>query len=84
MSKDKVITLLSMNVVEIYDHVSRKKIAAQFQKNKIFYLNYYLNEQFHVKSTHHSCYKQRYDDNEQCQRRSIARFFNFIHIVFVL
>jgi hypothetical protein len=47
-------------------------------------MNYRLNEQFHAKSTHHFRYKQRHNDNEQRQRRYIARFFRFSHIAFVL
>ncbi len=60
------------------------KIITQSQKKKNTHLNYRLNEQFHAKSTHHSRYKQRHDDNEQCQRRHIAEFFRFFYIIFVL
>jgi hypothetical protein len=47
-------------------------------------MNHRLNEQFHAKSTNHFRYKQRHDDNKQRQRRQIAEFFHFFHIVFVL
>ncbi len=53
MSKDKMITLLSMNVVEVYDHVSRTRLLHNLRKKKNFYMNYRLNEQFHARSTHH-------------------------------
>jgi hypothetical protein len=36
MSKDKVITLLSMNVIEIYDHVSRTRLLQNLKKRRIF------------------------------------------------
>jgi hypothetical protein len=35
MSKDKVITLLSMNVVETYDYVSRTKLLHNLKKRRI-------------------------------------------------
>jgi hypothetical protein len=35
MNKDKMITLLSMNVVEAYDHVSRKRLLHNLKKRKI-------------------------------------------------
>jgi hypothetical protein len=35
MSKDKVITLLSMNVVEIYDHVSKARLLHNLKKRRI-------------------------------------------------
>jgi hypothetical protein len=53
------------------------KIITQSSKKKNFHMNYRLNEQFHAKSTHHSRYKQRHDDNEQRQRRHIAKIFSF-------
>jgi hypothetical protein len=64
MSKDKVITFLSMNVIEVYDHVSKARLLHNFRKKKNFHMNHRLNEQFHAKSTNHSRYKQRHDDNE--------------------
>ncbi len=36
MSKDKMITLLSMNVVEAYDHVSRTRLLHNLRKRRIF------------------------------------------------
>jgi hypothetical protein len=36
MSKDKLITLLSMNVVETYDHVSRTRLLHNLWKRRIF------------------------------------------------
>jgi hypothetical protein len=36
MSKDKMITLLSMNVVEIYNHVSRTRLLHNLKKRRIF------------------------------------------------
>ncbi len=36
MSKNKMITLLSMNVVEIYDHVSRTRLLHNLWKRRIF------------------------------------------------
>jgi hypothetical protein len=47
-------------------------------------MNHRLNKQFHAKSTNHFRYKQRHNHNKQCQRRHIAEFFRFFHIVFVL
>ncbi len=35
MSKNKMITLLNMNVVEIYDHVSRTRLLHNFRKRRI-------------------------------------------------
>jgi hypothetical protein len=35
MSKDKVITLLSINVVEAYDHVSRTRLLHNLKKRRI-------------------------------------------------
>ncbi len=35
MSKNKMITLLNMNVVEIYDHVSKTRLLHNFRKRKI-------------------------------------------------
>jgi hypothetical protein len=35
MSKDKITTLLSMNVIETYDHVSREKLLHNFKKKRI-------------------------------------------------
>jgi hypothetical protein len=35
MSKDKITTLLSMNVIEAYDHVSRKKLLHNLKKKRI-------------------------------------------------
>jgi hypothetical protein len=35
MSKDKMITLLSMNVVEIYDHVSKARLLHNLRKSRI-------------------------------------------------
>ncbi len=35
MSKDKMITLLSMNVVEIYDHVSKARLLHNLRKRRI-------------------------------------------------
>jgi hypothetical protein len=35
MSKDKITTLLSMNVIEAYDHVSREKLLHNFKKRWI-------------------------------------------------
>ncbi len=60
-----MITLLNINIVKIYNHVSKKKIVTQFFKKKNVYLNYCLNEQFYTKLTHHFYYKQRYNDNKQ-------------------
>jgi hypothetical protein len=36
MSKDKMITLLSMNIIEIYDHVLRTRLLHNFRKRRIF------------------------------------------------
>jgi hypothetical protein len=36
ISKNKMITLLSMNVIEIYDHVSRIRLLHNLQKKRIF------------------------------------------------
>ncbi len=47
-------------------------------------MNHRLNEQLHARSTNHSRYKQRHDDNEQRQRRHIAELFRLFHIVSVL
>jgi hypothetical protein len=44
-------------------------------------MNHRLNEQLHARSTNHSRYKQRHDDNEQRQRRHIVELFRFSHIV---
>jgi hypothetical protein len=35
MSKNKITTLLSMNVIEAYDHVSREKLLHNFKKRRI-------------------------------------------------
>jgi hypothetical protein len=35
MNKDKITTLLSMNVIEAYDHVSREKLLHNFKKRRI-------------------------------------------------
>jgi hypothetical protein len=35
MNKDKIATLLSMNVIEAYDHVSREKLLHNFKKRRI-------------------------------------------------
>jgi hypothetical protein len=35
MNKDKITTLLSMNVVEAYDHVSRERLLHNFKKRRI-------------------------------------------------
>jgi hypothetical protein len=35
MSKDKIMTLLSMNVVEAYDHVSRERLLYNLRKRRI-------------------------------------------------
>jgi hypothetical protein len=35
MSKDKMITFLSMNVIKIYDHVSKTKLLHNFRKRRI-------------------------------------------------
>jgi hypothetical protein len=36
MSKDKVITFLSMNVIEAYDHVSKARLLRNLRKRRIF------------------------------------------------
>jgi hypothetical protein len=35
MNRDKIITLLSMNVIKVYDHVSRKRLLHNLQKKTI-------------------------------------------------
>ncbi len=64
MSKNKMITLLNMNVIEVYDHVSKAKLLHNLRKKKNFHINHRLNKQFHAKSTNHFRYKQRHDENE--------------------
>jgi hypothetical protein len=61
MNRNKIITLLNMNVVEIYNYVARKKLLHNLQKRRISIWIIVWTNNF---MQHQSCCKQRNDDDE--------------------
>ncbi len=47
-------------------------------------MNNVLNEQLHDEKTHDFAHKKRVDDNEQNQRKHIAKIFDIFHFLFIL
>jgi hypothetical protein len=65
MSKDKMTTLLSMNVIEAYDHVLREKLLHNLKKKKNFDVNDCLNKQFHAEQKNQFYRENETNDYEQ-------------------
>ncbi len=65
MSKNKIATLLSMNVIEAYDHVSREKLLHNFKKKTNFDVNHCLNKQFHAKQKNQFDRESETNDHKQ-------------------
>jgi hypothetical protein len=65
MSKDKITTLLSMNVIDAYDHVSRERLLHNLKKRRISFVNHCLNEQFHARQKNQFYRENETYDHEQ-------------------
>jgi hypothetical protein len=64
MNKDKMTTLLSMNVIKAYDHVSRERLLHNLKKKTNFDVNHCLNRQLHARQKNQFYRESETDDYE--------------------
>jgi hypothetical protein len=65
INKNKITTLLNMNVIEAYDHVSREKLLHNLKKKTNFNVNHCLNKQLHARQKNQFYRESETDDREQ-------------------
>jgi hypothetical protein len=80
---NRVITLLNLNVTNVFDTMSHVRLIHDMKK-KIFELNHRLNQQFFVWLFHDFCNESKNDWIILDANRNFAKFFVFFDFIFVL